>query len=146
MNATLTDTLSEPRPRILIVDDAAGVRRDLRQLLEIGGEFDVVGETGDGREAIEQVARLRPDVVIMDLAMPVLDGCEAARRIKTGGADCRLVALTVHSGEADQQRAAAAGFDAFVVKGASLEELLGAIGSRRNGHSLHNPLQHSLRK
>jgi DNA-binding NarL/FixJ family response regulator len=113
--------------RVLIVDDVADVRQDLRVLLEVVGGFQVVGEASNGREAIEQACALRPDVVIMDLAMPVLDGYTAATRIKTDLAGCRIAALTVHCAEFERLQAYAAGFDAFVVKGAPLLELLGAI-------------------
>ena len=118
-----------PRLRILIADDIADVRRDLRLLLELAGDLEVVGEAADGREAVDQSVLLRPDVVVMDLVMPGLDGCAAAARIKSALADCRIVALTVHSDDASREKARAAGFDAFVVKGASLAELLGAVGS-----------------
>ena len=121
----------EDRIRVLIVDDAAGVRRDLCLLLEIAGDLRVVGEAENGAEAVEQATALHPDVVIMDLAMPVMDGCQAATRIKSHAVDCRIVALTVHNTETSRQEAYAAGFDAYLVKGAPLAELLGAIGSRR---------------
>ncbi len=113
--------------RVLIVEDIADVRRDLRLLLEIAGGFAVVGDAADGHEAIDQAVLLDPDVVIMDLAMPVLDGYQAAVRIREAIATCRLVALTVHSDDASREKALAAGFDAFVPKGAPLQELLGAI-------------------
>lgn len=122
----------EDKIRALIADDAAGVRRDLRLLLEIAGDLQVVGEAENGAQAVEQAAALHPDVVIMDLAMPVMDGHQAAARIKSRAADCRIVALTVQNTEASRQEARAAGFDAYVVKGAPIAELLGAIGSRRS--------------
>ena len=114
------------KPRIVIVDDAADVRRDLRLLLEIAG-LEVVGEAADGREAIEKAALLDPDVVVSDLAMPVLDGYAAAAAIRAALPQCRLVALSIHSDDSGRSKARAAGFDAFVVKGAPLLELLGAI-------------------
>jgi len=117
------------RLRILIADDIADVRHDLSLLLEISGEMEVVATAADGQEAIDQSAVLRPDVVIMDLTMPGLDGYQAASRIKSELTGSRVVALTVHQDWASRQKALAAGFDAFVVKGAPLEELLGAIGS-----------------
>jgi len=117
------------RLRILIADDVADVCRDLSLLLEISGEVEVVAVATDGQEAIDRSAVLRPDVVIMDLAMPGLDGYQAASRIKSELTGSRVVALTVHQDGASRQKALAAGFDAFVVKGASLEELLGAICS-----------------
>ncbi|MBN1320819.1 MAG: response regulator transcription factor [Thermoleophilia bacterium] len=118
--------------RTLIVDDVASVRRDLRLLLEIAGGFQVVGEASDGGEAVELAGALLPDVVVMDLAMPVLDGFQAAARIKSGTSACRIVALTVHGAEAVRRQADAVGFDAYVVKGAPLMELLEAISPRRN--------------
>jgi two-component system response regulator DesR len=114
------------KPRIVIVDDAADVRRDLRLLLEIAG-LEVVGEAADGREAIEKAALLNPDVVVSDLAMPVLDGYAAAAAIRAASPQCRLVALSIYSDDSGRSKARAAGFDAFVVKGAPLAELLGAI-------------------
>ncbi len=119
----------QTRLRILIADDIADVRHDLRLLLEISGDMEVVAETADGQEAVDESAVLQPDVVIMDLAMPGLDGYQAASRIKSQLAGSRVVALTVHQDPASRQKALAAGFDAFVVKGAPLMELLGAIGS-----------------
>jgi len=114
------------KPRIVIVDDAADVRRDLRLLLEIAG-LEVVGEAADGREAVEKAALLDPDVVVSDLAMPVLDGYAAAAAIRAASPQCRLVALSIYSDDSGRSKARAAGFDAFVVKGAPLAELLGAI-------------------
>ncbi len=116
--------------RLLIVDDAAQVRQDLRTALALAGGIDVVGEVSDGLEAVELAARLRPDVVLMDLAMPVMDGCEAARRIKEVRPSCRVVALTVHGDEGTRQEAFGAGVDDFVVKGSALETLLRAIRER----------------
>jgi len=117
----------DTKTRVLIVDDVADVRQDLRVLLEVVGDFQVVGEARNGREAIEQARALHPDVVTMDLAMPVLDGCTAARRIKADLPGCRIAALTVHCTQLDRLRTRAAGFDAFVAKGTPLLELLGAI-------------------
>ncbi len=118
------------RLRILIADDAAGVRRDLRRLLELAGDFEVVGEAEDGESAVAQSELLHPDVVVTDLAMPGrMDGFAAGARIKAALGSCRLVALTIHSDPASRAKAGAAGFDAYVLKGAPLTELLGAICS-----------------
>ncbi|HLA82135.1 MAG TPA: response regulator transcription factor [Thermoleophilia bacterium] len=122
----------QPRLRILIVDDIGDVRRDLRVLLQIAGNFEVVGEAADGHGAIEQLALLRPDVVVMDLSMPGLGGLQAAPRMKAESPECRVVALTVHSDEVSRQKAIAAGFDAFVVKGTPLPELLDAIAGNQS--------------
>ena len=115
------------RVRIVIADDDANVRRDLRDLLEIAGATVIVGEAGDGLAAVDKTGLLRPDTVILDIEMPRLDGFAAARRIKTALPQTRVVALTVHGDAATRQRAADAGIDAFVVKGAPLSELLGAV-------------------
>jgi DNA-binding NarL/FixJ family response regulator len=122
------------RVRIVIADDDAGVRRDLRDLLELTGAVHVVGDAADGLTAVETCRALQPDVVVLDLELPVLDpelpvldGFATATRIKDQAPTCRVVALTVHGDEATRRRAVVAGFDAFVVKGAPLSELLGAI-------------------
>ena len=113
--------------RVLIVDDVPQVRQELRGLLQLTSELEVVGEAANGLEAISQAEALRPDVVVMDLEMPVMDGYEAARQIKTRRLACRVVALTIHAGEAERQQALQAGMADVVVKGAPLEVLLRAI-------------------
>ena len=114
--------------RILIVDDIADVRRDLRRLLEIvGGSKSWVKRRTVGGDRVDRSPG--PEVVVMDLAMPGLDGYAAAARITSAPTRPGLIALTVHSDGASRQKALAAGFDAYVVKGAPLQELLGAIGS-----------------
>ncbi len=114
-------------PRVLIVDDVPEVRQDLHLLLQLTGEVQVVGEASNGVEAINQVEALRPDVVVMDLEMPVMDGYAAARRIKAVFPVCRVIALTIHDSEAERQQARQAGMTDVVVKGALLEVLLRAI-------------------
>ncbi len=113
--------------RVLIVDDVPEVQQDLHLLLQLTGEVQVVGEASNGVEAISQSAALRPDVVLMDLEMPVQDGFQAAREIKSRWPDCRVIALTIHDGEAERQKALQAGMADIVVKGAPLEVLLRAI-------------------
>ncbi len=114
-------------PRVLIVDDVPEVRQDLHLLLQLTGEVQVVGEASNGAEAIHQADALCPDVVLIDLEMPVMDGFQAAREIKNRWPDCRVIALTIHDGEAVRQRAARAGVDAFMVKGTPVQTLLQAI-------------------
>jgi DNA-binding NarL/FixJ family response regulator len=117
--------------RILLVDDSAQVRQELRTLLSLVGDIEIVGEAADGREAIRLAQALQPDVVLMDLEMPVLDGYEATRQIKAGSPSCRVVALTVHGYEAARQKASQSGVDVFLVKGVSVETLVQAISERR---------------
>ena len=122
--------------RVLIVDDMAQVRRDLRTLLPLAGQaaglqIEVVGEAGDGQEAIRQAEALRPDAVVTDLEMPVMDGYQATHEIKARYPSCRVIALTVHGYEAARQQALQAGVDVFIVKGAPVETLVQAISERK---------------
>ena len=122
--------------RVLIVDDMAQVRHDLRTVLPLAGQaaglqIDIVGEAGNGQEAIQRAKALEPDVILMDLEMPVMGGYEATRQIKGRWPSCRVVALTVHGYEAAQQQALQAGVDGFIVKGAPIETLVQAISERK---------------
>ena len=121
--------------RILIVDDVPQVRKDLRTLLSLAGDFEVVGEAANGLEAIRLAEAFQPEVILMDLEMPVMDGFEATYKVKEGNPQCRVIALTVHSYEAAREKAAQAGVDAFVVKGAAVEILIHLIEKGENdGH------------
>jgi DNA-binding NarL/FixJ family response regulator len=113
--------------RVLLVDDSAQVRADLRAAFALCEGIEIAGEASNGGNAVAREAALAPDVVLMDLAMPGMDGLEASRRIKARRPACRIVALTVHAGDEERRRASQAGIDAFVVKGASLQVLLDAI-------------------
>ncbi len=115
------------RVRLLLVDDMPQVRRDLRQLLELSGLVEIVGEAGDGLEAVRLATVLAPEAVLMDLEMPGLDGYEATRRIKSQSDHVRVIILSVHAGPEEVRRALAAGADSFITKGASYEILLRAI-------------------
>jgi DNA-binding NarL/FixJ family response regulator len=122
--------------RVLIVDDMAQVRRDLRTVLPLAGQaaglpLEIVGEAGNGQEAIQRVSALQPDVVLMDLEMPVMDGYQATHEIKTRYPSCRVIALTMHGYEAARQKAVQAGVDVFIVKGAPVETLVQAISERK---------------
>lgn len=93
--------------------------------------IEIIGEAANGVEAIRQAGVLRPDVILMDLEMPVLNGYEAASQIKTYCPDCRVIALTVHDYAAARQKAFQAGMEAFIVKGAPVETLVQAILERK---------------
>jgi DNA-binding NarL/FixJ family response regulator len=112
--------------RVLIADDSAHTRDGLRALLATWPELLVVGEAADGQEALEHIAQLQPDVVLMDLYMPVLDGVQATRLIKERWPAISVVVLTMNASE--QAAALAAGADAFLIKGSSPERLLAALG------------------
>ncbi len=113
--------------RVLIVDDVEQVRRDLFTALSLSGELEIVGEAANGLEAIRLTESLGPDVVLMDLEMPIMDGYEATRRIKSLCPSRRVIALTVHDYESAREKANASGVDAFLVKGASVESIVRAI-------------------
>ena len=116
--------------RVLIVDDSPQVRRELRTLLPLAGNIEIVGEAADGLEAVRLAEALRPHVILMDLEMPVMDGYQAARQIKARCPSCRVVALTVYGDPDSRTQAAQAGVDVFLVKGVSLEALVQAITER----------------
>ena len=119
---------NESRIRLLLADDHAFCRKALRILLSTWPEVELVGEAQDGREALELVERTQPDVVLMDLQMPVCDGLEAIRCIKHRWPGVRVIALTVHG--SSRPAAQAAGADCFLLKGCCLEDLSAAIRSR----------------
>lgn len=122
MNAELPKTT-----RILIVDDIASVRSDLCTLLELVDDLQVVGQASNGQEAIEKTSRLQPDVILMDLEMPLMNGYQSARLIKENLPACRVVALSIHNDLEARQQANQAGIDAFIVKGERLGKLIQAI-------------------
>jgi DNA-binding NarL/FixJ family response regulator len=130
MPANVNDRAAGRRlARVMVVDDAPQVRQDLRLLLELSGAVVVAGEAADGQEAIIQVEALRPDIILMDLDMPVMDGYEATRQIKARWPACRVIAFSVHSHLPAREMARRAGMDGFIEKGASLAEMLQRITS-----------------
>ena len=113
--------------RVLIVDDVPQVRRELHTLLPLLEAIDVVGEAENGQSAVELATALQPEVVLMDVEMPMMDGLAATRLIKQQCPRCRVVILSIHNEEAVHARARLAGADDFVDKGAPLAALLQAI-------------------
>ena len=113
------------RIRVLIADDRLWARAGLRALLSTRAEVEVVGEAADGQAALELVGTQRPDVVLLDAQMPVLDGLETTRLIRARWPETRVVVLTMHS--AYRSEALAAGADSFLVKGGPTTQLFEAI-------------------
>jgi DNA-binding NarL/FixJ family response regulator len=113
--------------RLLIVDDMSQVRSDLRTLLPLAGDILVIGEAANGLEAVHQAGVLQPDVILMDLEMPVMNGYEATRQIKNQSPACRVIALTIHGYPEALDKALQSGADAFIVKGAPLASLIQEI-------------------
>jgi DNA-binding NarL/FixJ family response regulator len=102
--------------RVLIVDDDSGFRSTLRNLLAQRQEAVIVGEAADGEEALSLAESLHPDILVMDLAMPRMNGLEATRRLRTRGADPAVIILTVHDEEVYRRTAMAAGAAAYLEK------------------------------
>ncbi len=113
--------------RILIVDDVPQVRRELRTLLPLLAAIEIVGEAENGQSAIELATALQPDVILMDVEMPGVDGLTATRSIKQQCPAARVIILSIHNDEAVRTQARSAGADDFVDKGAPLTTLLKAI-------------------
>jgi len=112
--------------RVLLVDDVDEVRRDLRTLLSLSDEIEIIGEAANGLEAIRLTESLQPDVVLMDLEMPVMDGYEATPQVKSRF-PCKVIALTVHDYESARMKAKQSGVDAFLVKGAPVKTIVQTI-------------------
>jgi DNA-binding NarL/FixJ family response regulator len=131
--------------RILIADDHAVVAEGLRSLIDAERDMEVVGLAGDGREAVEQTLEKKPDVVVMDNAMPELNGTEAARIIRKRCANTRVVMLSMYSNSVHIQRALQAGVRGYVMKESVGRELVDAIRTVQAGRRyLSKPLADDL--
>ena len=124
---------------ILIVEDQRIVREGLRAVLEDEDDIAIVGEAANGQEAIDLFARLRPDVVLMDLQMPVMDGPEATRRIRAAAPDARILVLTTYDTDGDILGAVEAGASGYLLKDTPPEELIAAIRAAAGGESALAP-------
>lgn len=121
------------RVRVLIVDDHAVVRAGLRMLLSADADMEIVGEAGDGADALRQARDLAPDVVLMDISMPDMNGIEATRRIKTLCPQLAVLALTMHEDDQYFFEMLAAGASGYVPKRAAPNDLISAIHAVTNG-------------
>jgi len=126
--------------RIILVDDHAVMRRGLRLLLEQQEDFNVVGEARDGREAVQLAEALRPDVAVMDISMPNLNGIEAARQIVTKQLGVAVVILSMHADEGYVLRALRAGARGYLLKECPPEELIQAIRAASEGKAFFSPV------
>ena len=134
-------TPPESAVRVLIVDDQALFREALVALLEVQPEIEVVGEAGNGEQAVRLAADLRPDVVLMDLRMPVLDGIAATTRLRLEQPGVRVLALTTFDDDQDVFAALRAGAVGYLLKDVSSARLVEALVAARRGES---PLQPSV--
>ncbi len=125
--------------RILLADDHTIMRKGLRLLLERQAGFQVIGEAADGRETVELTDTLRPDVVVLDIAMPNLNGIEAARQIALKQPSTAVVILSMHSDESYVLRALKAGARAYLLKDSAESDLIGAIQAVTEGKAFFSP-------
>jgi two-component system, NarL family, response regulator LiaR len=125
--------------RILLVDDHAVVREGLRTFLELQDEFEIVGEAADGEEGVLEAERLNPDVILMDLVMPGLDGVGAMRALRTSLPDARVIVLTSFADDDRLLPAIQAGAAGYLLKDAQPSEVARAVRAAHAGEALLDP-------
>jgi NarL family two-component system response regulator LiaR len=133
------DERTESKINVLIVDDHQVVRQGLRTFLELQPDILVVGEAGDGQAAVEMARQLQPDVVLMDLMMPYLDGIAATRQVKSLGSNIEVIVLTSFTEDEKVFPAIQAGASSYLLKDVSPEELVEAIRAAHRGESRLHP-------
>ncbi|MEW1958599.1 response regulator transcription factor [Kineococcus sp. NPDC059986] len=125
--------------RVLVVDDHPVVRGGIEALLATAGDLEVVGTAGDGLEALELVAALQPDVVLMDLRMPGLDGASATERIRREHPSVHVLVLTTYETDADIVRAVEAGATGYLLKDTPLAQLADSVRAAARGETVLAP-------
>jgi len=125
--------------RILLVDDHTILRQGLRSILEHQADLEVTAEAENGRQAVELVRQLRPDVVVMDIAMPLLNGILATEQIRRETRCTQVLILTQHENEEHIRRSLAAGASGYLLKDVDSEELISAIRAVHQGESILSP-------
>ena len=124
---------------ILIVDDNANLRQELRSLLSCRNEFEIGGEAQDGLEAIDSVDKLRPDLVLMDLSMPRMDGITATREIKKKWPETKILVFTIHKSPEYLTAVFKAGADGYIQKDSSQGELIQSMNDILYGRQCLSP-------
>lgn len=127
------------RPRVVLADDHALVRSGLRTLLERDQEFEVVGEAASGVDVLAVIERERPDVVLLDLSMPQLNGIDAAQRLHDTMPEIKVIVVSMHADEAYVLRALKAGVRGYVLKQASETDVISALRAVQAGHAYFSP-------
>jgi two-component system nitrate/nitrite response regulator NarL len=115
-----------PKKRVLLVDDNSIVRSSVRQLFELEPDFEISGEAENGREAVEKAENLKPDLIILDLSMPIMNGLDAAMLLRKRLPETRIILFTVHDGNEVEKLACAAGIHAVVSKNQASKLILQA--------------------
>lgn len=128
-----------PRIRILLADDHTVVRQGLRKLLEERPDWEVIAEAGDGREAVRLAEQHKPDVAILDVAMPLLNGIEATRQITKRVPGTHVLVLSMHADEAYVTQILQAGATGYLLKDSADVDLLKAVGEAAHGRSFFSP-------
>ena len=127
------------RIRILLADDHAVVRQGFRMILSTHADLEIVGEAGNGREAVELAAALRPDVVVMDVTMPELNGIEATRRLTADNPHIRVVALSMHKDSVYVREILRAGARGYLLKDSVADDLVAAVRAVASGEGYLSP-------
>ncbi len=125
--------------RVLLADDHTILRDGIRALLDDQADIEVIGEAEDGLSTVKMVAKLKPDLVIMDIAMPLLNGLEATRQIQRDYPQVKVLILTMHENEEYIRQVLAAGALGYVLKDAAAHDLLGAIRAVHRGEAVLSP-------
>ncbi|MCW5890104.1 MAG: response regulator transcription factor [bacterium] len=128
-----------PKLRVLLVDDHTVVRQGLRKILESDDEIEIVGEAGDGRTAVDMVQRMRPHVVVMDVALPELNGIEATRQITKRVDGAKVLVLTMHSDDVYVRQSLKAGARGYLLKDSEDLDLIKAVKAVGQGGSFFSP-------
>ena len=131
--------MTEKTTRILLADDHQVVRRGFGLILSAQPGWEIVGEAANGREAVELTERLQPDLVVMDVSMPELNGIEATRRIAEFAPRCRILALSMHRDAVYVREILRAGAHGYLLKDASDQELVDAVRAVSNGQGYLSP-------
>jgi len=124
---------------ILLAEDHVIVREGFRKMLELEDDFEVIGEGQDGRQALELAIKLKPDVVLMDIAMPRLNGLEATRQLLKARPDAKVLMLSAHSDDAYLDKAIECGAVGFLIKQSSSDEVCQAIRETQKGKTFFSP-------
>jgi two-component system response regulator NreC len=127
------------RTRILLAEDHTLVREGFRRILEAQPGFEVVGEAGDGREAVRQALSLKPDVAVLDVRMPLLNGIDATRQIVHALPDARVLILSMHPDESYVLQVVRAGARGYLLKDAAADDLIEAVGAVAAGRMFFSP-------
>lgn len=127
------------KKRIFLVEDHTILREGLKSILSSNPDYDIIGEAGDGSEAIRNVARNKPDLIIMDLSMPLMNGLESIQEIRKLSPQTRILVLTIHDTEEYILPALKAGANGYLLKYATQDELLTAIRSVLDGKAYLSP-------